>query len=111
MATHLRDPRLERIDTAAWGGTLLWVGVFWLADLGAGVALLGFAAIVLAAQLARRAIGVAADPFWSFAGACLAVGGLWILLGIRADLVPVLFLLAGGLVLFSALRRRRRVAG
>lgn len=98
------------IDAAAWGAFLIWLGAAWLARLPVGVLLLGFATIVVAAQLARRARGMGLEWPWLFVAACSALAGIWSLAAIQLELVPVLLIVAGAALLLSLLGRARHYA-
>ena len=62
----------RRVDAAAWGLLFVWVGVALIAHLGWGLGLLGVGAITLGVQLARKYLGLSAEPFW------IAVGFLFV---------------------------------
>lgn len=94
-----------KIDAAAWGLLFIWVGVVWLAGLHLSVALLGFAAVILGSQLARRAARLRLEMFWVVMGLCLAIAGAWDLVGIRADVIPFLFILVGVALLMTLFAR------
>lgn len=107
--TSSEERALERnVDTAAWGVFFLWVGVALLAEVGWGVGLIGAGVITLAAQAARRFLGLKVDRFSLIVGVLFAVVGIWNVLAVRADVVPVLFIAAGVALLASAWRRRDR---
>ncbi len=98
----------KKVDAAGWGLFFIWVGITFLASLGWGVGLLGVGIIILGVQLARKYLGLSIEGFSLAIGVIFLFGGLWELLGKAAPggLVPILFIIAGALLLLSALMRR-----
>lgn len=94
-----------RIDAAAWGVFFVWVGLALLANLGWGVGLIGAGAIMLGAQAWRSVAGVRVDRFAAIVGVLFAVVGIGNLLGLRVEVVPLLFIAAGVGILASTWRR------
>jgi hypothetical protein len=103
----------RKIDTAGWGLIFLWIGIALLARVGWGVGLVGAGVITLAAQGWRRLRGAKVDRFSLLVGILFATVGVWNVLDVRADLVPLLFIAAGVALLASTWRppRRRASAG
>ncbi len=97
----------KRIEAAAWGGFLVWIGVALLAHVGWGVGFLGASLITFGAQAWRKHRGVRVDRFSLMIGALFAVLGVWNVFEPRVDIVPVLFIVAGIGLLASAWRARR----
>jgi hypothetical protein len=95
----------HKLDAAVWGLFFLWVGVALIANIGWGVGLLGVGVITLGGQLARKYVGLGVEGFWVVAGALLALGGVWELLGLQFSLVPIVLIVAGVALLLSATRR------
>jgi hypothetical protein len=54
--------------------------------------------------VARKYFGLAIEPFWVAVGLFFVLGGVWELLGLQFSLVPVILIVAGMALLFSALR-------
>ncbi len=96
----------HKLEAAAWGLFFVWVGVALIANIGWGVGLLGVGVIALVAQVARRSFGLAVERFWVVVGLLFVLGGLWELLGLQLNLVPVLLILAGVALLSLALRHK-----
>lgn len=94
------------IDSAGWGLFFLWVGVALLLDIGWGPGLIGVGVITLGGQVARRYYGLSIESFWVAVAVLFVLGGVWELLQIRVSLVPVLAIVAGVVLLISAMRRR-----
>jgi hypothetical protein len=109
MATHavgtLVDRRitLGKLDGIAWGMFFLWIGIALLANLGWGMGLLGIGIIILGGQIARKSIGFALETFWILVGVLFLLGGIWDLLSVRVSLAPIVCIVAGVLLLGSAL--------
>lgn len=91
----------KNLDAIAWGLFFIWVGVALTANVGWGLGLIGIGAITLAAQVARRYFGLAAEGFWVVVGLLFFLGGVWELLGVRFSLVPIVLIVAGLALLFS----------
>ncbi len=106
--TESKRVTARKVDAAGWGLFFIWVGITFLASLGWGVGLLGVGVIILGVQLARRYADLAVERFSALVGVIFLFGGVWELLGKAAPaaLVPVLFIIAGALLLISALTRR-----
>ncbi len=96
-----------RIDAAGWGIFFLWVGIALLAELGWGIGLIGVGAIMLGAQAWRGLAAVQVERFSVTIGVLFVIAGFWNLLGLRIDVVPLLFIAAGVAILLSAWRSRR----
>lgn len=97
-----------RLEAAGWGAFFLWVGVALLIDVGWGAGLLGVGIITLATQVARRYAGLEVEGFWLVVGGLFALGGVWELTGTTLSLVPVLLIVAGLVLLVSALTGRTK---
>jgi hypothetical protein len=96
----------HRLDGVGWGLCFVWVGVALMADLGWGLGLLGLGVITLAQQAARRYFGLAVEWFWVVVGFFFALSGVGQLLALQFSLVPIILIVAGAAILFSALRRQ-----
>lgn len=95
---------LQKLDAVAWGLFFVWVGIALLANLSWGIGLLGVGIIVLAGQAARKYLAQTFETFWVIAGVLFALGGVWELLRVHVGLIPIVCIVAGVLLLFSALR-------
>ncbi len=109
----LRDDRAEaiqlaeRLDAMSWGLFFVWIGVAFLADIGLGAGLLGVAIIILGQEAARSYFKLPLDGFWLVVALIFLVGGIWEFLNVEMPLVPVLLIVAGVLLLASALIGKR----
>ncbi len=122
MADALRDhvtkiprtPLEKRLDAVAWGLFFIWVGIAVLADVGWGIALLGVGAIPLAAEAARKYLGLRVERFWVFAGCgFVAWGGLLLLdiqlreASIPGGAIPIAFIVVGLMLVALAFLPKR----
>ena len=113
MRNDLRDASetraLERrVDGGAWGLFFLWMGIALFAETGWGAAIVGVAAITLGGQVLRRVLGLAVEGFWVVAGIAFAIGGIWSLLDVTVDIVPVICVGIGVWLLASSVAGRTR---
>lgn len=114
MATHVvgavpdRSAVLQRLDAVAWGLFFLWVGIALLTNLSWGIGLLGVGVIVLGGQAARRYVHLTLEVFWLVVGVLFVMGGIWELLSVRVGMIPVVCIVAGVLLLASAMRGKPR---
>jgi FtsH-binding integral membrane protein len=101
-----RDHRAldRKINGRTGGGLLIWLGLALLLGLGWGVGLIGVGAILLAEQLVRRNLALEFAWFWVIAGMMAVVLGLALVIGLQDALVPVLLLVAGGVLIASTFR-------
>jgi hypothetical protein len=93
----------RRIDGLGWALAFIWAGVALLADIGWGWLLAGLGVIILGAQAALRMSRARTSGFWIACGVVLLGSGVWELLRLQWPLAPVLFILVGVAILFSAL--------
>jgi hypothetical protein len=96
------------IDAAGWGVFFIWLGFAFLTGVGWGVGLLGVGIIALAAQAARRYVGLKVDRFGLTLGIVFVVAGLYRLFDvpIPSQLVPLVLIVIGVFILSSAWLRR-----
>ena len=97
-----RHHMARKLDAIGWGLFVIWVGIAFLADLGWGVGLVGVGVLGLCEQVARRRFGLNMEGFWVVVSFLFIVGGLWTLFDTQVALVPLLLIVAGLAVLFSA---------
>jgi len=100
--TSDRQHMARKLDAIGWGLFFIWVGIAFLADLGWGVGLVGVGLLGLGEQVARRRFGLSMEGFWVVVSFLFIVGGLWTLFDAQVALVPLLLIVAGLAVLFSA---------
>lgn len=94
------------IDSAAWGLFFVWIGIALLADVGWGIGLIGVGVITAGAQAWRKHLGLNVERFSAIVGVLFVIGGISTLLGLRVDVVPLLFVAAGLFLLASTWRAR-----
>ncbi len=101
---------VNKLDAVGWGLFLIWVGTAFLANVGWAVGLLGVGVIAIGAQLARKYFGIRIEWFGLMMGIAFVVCGAWELLKIHASipggLAPTLCVVAGIIILLSALLRK-----
>ncbi len=100
------NERGRQIDSVAWAVFFIWVGVAMLAEIPWGWFLIGVAALILAAGLARWQTGGTIDRFWVACGLMFLAGGLWNVLALPWPLAPILLILFGVAMLGKAVVRR-----
>ncbi len=107
-ATERKRVLAKKVDVAGWGLFFVWVGIAFLASVGWGIGLLGVGIVTLGGQLARKSLALRVEGFSLVIGALFLLAGIWEMLGPAAApraLVPVLLIVAGALLLVSALKR------
>jgi len=92
----------RQLEAITWALFLIWIGVAVLANVGWGWALLGMSVIILGAQAAHFRRAETVDGFSVACGLVFLVGGAWIVLGLTWPLAPVLLILLGAGMLWSA---------
>ena len=109
MATYVAgtgvDRRLvaHRLSAAGWGLFFLWIGIALLTNLNWGVGILGAGVLVLGEQVARKCMALKLETFWTVVGTLFILGGIWGLFNVRVSLVAILCIVAGAVLLLSAL--------
>ena len=96
-------------STIGWGLFFIWIGICYIAGFGFTVGLLGVGIIILGIQLARMFSNIKYEVFWVVVGILFVLGGIWNLLEIEFDLVPILLIIAGVLLLISALTGKKKI--
>jgi len=97
----------KNFDAVGWGLFFVWVGISFLAGFTFAVGLLGVGVITLGVQLARKFFNLKLDGFWFVVGFLFIIGGIWELLKIEIQLVPILIIVAGLVILISVLRGKK----
>jgi hypothetical protein len=104
MQTVERSNPAKRLAAAGWGLFFVWIGVVVLAEVDAGVGLMGVGVITLGVQLARTSLGLHVEGCWLVVGLLFLVGGIWRLFDVSLPLVAVLLVLGGLALLVSGVR-------
>jgi len=94
---------VKKLDSLVWGLLLIWIGIALLTAVGWGIGSLGVGAILLFEQAARKYIGGDIETLWIVVGAVFMTGGISELSGIHISLIPVACIVAGVVLLLSAL--------
>ncbi len=98
----------KKIEAAAWGLFFIWVGIAVFAHVGWAEGLIGAGIITLGAQAARKYFQLRLEGFWIALGSLFVVGGIWRLFDIQIKLLPIVCLIAGAALVFSALAGRAK---
>ncbi|MCP4552412.1 MAG: hypothetical protein GY834_10315, partial [Bacteroidetes bacterium] len=93
-----------KLSAIGWSLFFIWIGITMLLKISPDIGLFGIGTITLAIQWGRRHFGFKLEWFWVVVGLLFIIGSLWGLLDMGISLVPVLIIVAGGIVLFSAIR-------
>lgn len=94
----------SKLEATGWGLFLIWVGLVSLFNFGPGIALLGVGLISLVMQWLRKYFGLSLDGFWVVIGLLFSVLGLGALIEVKIQFMPLALVLAGILLLASALK-------
>jgi hypothetical protein len=105
--SHTDRHLAKKLEAASWGAFLVWVGFALLVEVPIGVGLLGVGLVALAAQAARKILGLYIEAFWVVVGMAFLIAGAWRVLAIETPLAPVLLIAVGLLLLAGALLRRQ----
>lgn len=95
----------QKLDAAGWALFFIWVGIALLLDVGWGTGLLGIGVVTLLGQGARKYFGLCLEGFWLVVGLLFMLGGVWHLVQVELNLVPILLIIAGVALLVSIFRR------
>ena len=98
----------DKVAAVGWGLFFIWIGIAWLMNVGTGVGLLGVGIITLGIQVVRKSFNLKLEDVWIVVGALFVISGLWELLQIKMDLVPILIIVAGLALLVSIFRGKGR---
>ncbi len=98
----------KKVGAAAWGLFFIWIGIVLLRNIDGSTAMLGIGVITLAAQAARKALGLSLEVFWLVIGTVFVLGGLWNLIQTDLPLLPVLLIVAGAALVLSMFKGKRR---
>lgn len=97
----------KNIEATGWGLFFVWIGISFLAGFSFAVGLLGVGVITLGGQMARKVSNIKLEGFWVVVGILLIIGGIWELLKIEVQLVPILIIVAGLVILISVFRGKK----
>jgi hypothetical protein len=106
--TSSETERTHQPDSVVWAIFFIWIGFSMLAVVPWGWFLIGVGALIGAAQVARKQIGMAIDGFWTACGAVIFAAGLWDLLQLPLPLAPVLLIGLGVVLLVKTFARTDR---
>jgi hypothetical protein len=95
----------RKLDAAGWGLFFIWTGLAFLMDVGWGAGLLGVGIITLGGQATRRYLGLELEGFWIVVGFLFLLRGIWRISNVELGLLPILFVVAGIVLLASIVGR------
>ena len=99
-----RHELAKKVGAGAWGLFFIWIGIVLLAGISGSTGMLGVGVITLAAQAARRFLGLRLETFWLVVGGVFVLGGLWNLVQVELPLFPILLIVAGAALVLSMFR-------
>lgn len=97
----------KNLEAAGWGLFFIWVGISILAGFSFAVGLLGVGIITVGVQLVRKFYNLKLEGFWLIVGLLFIIGGIWELLRIEVQLVPILIIVAGIVILISIFKHKK----
>jgi len=97
----------KNLEAVGWALFFIWIGIAILADFGFAIGLFGVGIITLGSQTARKYFNFNVEGFWVIAGLLFVLGGIWELLKIEFDLLPILIIVAGLVILISVIRGKK----
>ncbi len=103
---HANGQVSAKVAKAVWGLLLIWTGAALLLHWSWGVGLVGAGVVLVGAQALRGILGARIEGFGLVAGVLLVLCGVWDLLDVAVDLMPLLAIAGGIALLLSATRRR-----
>ena len=89
------------------GFVFIWVGISILAGFSFAIGLLGVGIITLGVQLVRKFYNLKQEGFWFVVGILFILGGIWELLKIEVQLVPIIIIVAGIVILISVFKPKK----
>jgi hypothetical protein len=98
----------RKLEALGWGLFFIWIGIALLVNLGWGVGILGVGILTLGVQIARKYLALQFDTFWIVVGTLFVLAGIWELLSLRISLIPIICIVAGAVLLLSALAGKTR---
>ncbi len=96
----------NRLAKIGWSLFFVWIGITMLLKISPDIGLFGIGAITLGMQWIRSNFGLQLEKFWVVVGLLFILGSLWDFLEIGISLVPVIVIAAGGIILYSAIKRK-----
>ena len=97
----------KNLEAGGWGLFFIWVGISILAGFSFAIGLLGVGIITLGVQLVRKFYNLKLEGFWFVVGILFILGGIWELLKIEVQLVPIIIIVAGIVILISVFKPKK----
>jgi len=106
LKTDSKSSLNHKLAAVGWSLFFIWVGIALLLKVNSGVGLLGVGIITLGMQAARSYFNLKIERFWIVIGLLFVIGGLWDLFQPKLPLVPIMIIVAGIILFYSALRKK-----
>lgn len=97
----------KRLSTVGWALFFIWVGIAFLVKFDLSIGLFGIGVLTLGMQIARLVVKLKLEGFWVVIGILFVIGGLFGMIESKFPWVPILLILAGGVLLASTMRSKR----
>ncbi|MFC1725163.1 hypothetical protein ACFL4T_06025 [candidate division KSB1 bacterium] len=94
----------HKLSTTGWALFFIWIGFAFLLNFDFSAGVLGVGIIILVIQVVRKTFGLKFEGFWLFSGFIFLLGGFKEIFGTEFPVIPVLFILAGAVMLASVFR-------
>ena len=94
----------HKLSKTGWALFFIWIGIATLAKFEFATGVLGVGIIILIMQVIRKVTGLKFEGFWLFAGFIFLLSGFKEVFDTDFPVVPVLFILAGAVLLASLFR-------
>ena len=98
-----QDERARQIDSAAWAVFFIWVGFVMLAGVSWAWFLVGVGVLIAGAQVARQQQGLKVEIFGVIVGLIIFAAGIWDLLALPLQRMPIVLIVLGGYLLWKTL--------
>ena len=116
MASDVRDILEKRgalsrkLDAIGWGVFFVWMGLIELIKIfPKGSASIGIGVIILGESIARVVCQVSVSGFWIFLGVVFLLGGLGEIYAVNIPLLPIVFLIAGVLLIVRQTTKTKKM--
>ncbi len=112
---HVQKENAQRIHdrfvTIGWALFLILIGAIWLVPkdvIPEGAFFIGVGAILLGLSLAKQLMGLKTDTTAIFLGIIALAIGFRNLLELQVPIIPIIVIILGSFILFTALFRKRQ---
>lgn len=98
----------DTLAIVGWALFFIWIGVALLLNVGFHIGLLGVGIIILAMQGVRLSSKQKLEWGWVVVGLLFVIGGLGGLFEMRRSLMPILFIVAGVVLIISIIIKGKK---